>query len=74
MGGFDAGQSIANLVWLCADENGLIESDPVDAQRARDDGVKISKFLDPSTVPIKHALYGWVILNDEGTATPAPTI
>lgn len=74
MGGFRAADTISNLIWLCADENGLIESDPAWAERARADGVKISRHSHPPTVRIKHALYGWVFLNDEGTASPAPAI
>lgn len=74
MGGSPERDTISNLIWLCADENGLIESDPGWADRARADGVKISRHDSPAAVPIRHWLYGWVLLNDEGTATPAPTI
>lgn len=74
MGGAPDRDTISNLIWLCADENGLIESDERWAERARADGVKISRHSEPSAVPIRHWLFGWVLLNDEGTATPAPTI
>ncbi|WP_417556123.1 HNH endonuclease [Microbacterium sp.] len=74
MGGSRDRDTISNLIWLCADENGLIESDERWAAKARADGVKISRHSDPAAVPIRHWLFGWVLLNDEGTATPAPTI
>lgn len=65
-GGYKPADRLANVVLLCSGYNGLIETDAVLAQDARELGIKISKFSDPSVEPILHAQHGWVRLDDEG--------
>lgn len=66
-GGWKAGDELSNLVLLCSEINGLIESDPEYAEAARLRKLKISKFADPEKVPIWLPLAGWVLLGDDGT-------
>lgn len=69
MGGDRSKNRLSNLVWLCAVVNGLIESDADWAERARDRGVKLSTFADPLGEAIRHAVHGWVWLDDDGGVT-----
>lgn len=66
-GGDPSKNRLSNLVWLCAAVNGLIESDPEWAQRARNLGIKLSLHDDPTCVPIDHAVHGSVWLDDAGS-------
>ena len=66
MGGRRSLDRLSNLVWLCAVENGLVESDPEMAAIARAKGIKISSHDEPSHVPIVHAVHGRVLLDDDG--------
>lgn len=69
MGGRKSLDRLSNLVWLCSEDNGLIESDPVAASNARLAGLKISGHDEPSHVPIVHAVHGRVLLGDDGSVT-----
>lgn len=66
-GGHRGSNRLANGCAICHDCNGLIESDPVLAERARDRGVKLSRYDDPEAVPYLHPIYQVpVLLNDDG--------
>ena len=67
MGGYEAGDELSNLVMLCSEINGLIESDREYAEAARRRGLKISKFADPEKVPVWLPLIGWCLLRDDGS-------
>lgn len=69
MGGGKAKHRLSNVIWLCSAMNGDIESDPILAREARERGIKISKFKNPTLVPIEHAVHGLVRLNDDGGYT-----
>ena len=70
MGGRKSGQSIANLVWLCSEANGLIESASGWAVAARLRGIKVSTHDNPACVSVFHAVHGRVFLLDDGTVSP----
>lgn len=55
---------IANLVWLDSLLNGRVENDLQSEARRR--GIKISKWDDPSTTVIDHAVHGLVYLTEDG--------
>lgn len=63
---------LSNLIWLCSHMNGLIESNADAAQVARDRGVKISSFAEPSRERIRHAVHGLVLLADDGSVSSIP--
>jgi hypothetical protein len=65
-GGDRSKNRLSNLVWLCSEVNGLIESDPEWAERARNLGVKLSLHDDPTVERIDHAVHGLVWLDDAG--------
>ena len=66
MGGRADKHRPSNVVWLCSEVNGLIESNARYQARARARGIKISGFSDPRMEPIDHALHGPVLLDDNG--------
>lgn len=72
MGGSKAGMTISNLVWLCAETNGLIESDARMARVAVRRGIKVPRNgrYTGADVPVFHAIHGWVLLDDAGGKTP----
>lgn len=66
-----AGQ-VSNIIAMCAEINGLMESDAEWAATARRYGWKISSFNDPSFQPIYNAYSGdWWILENDFTKTTA---
>ena len=69
-GGRKSLNRLSNLVWLCSEVNGRIESDADAAEAARKRGVKISSFAEPSSVPIYHSVHGHVLLSDDGSVVP----
>jgi len=71
-GGRPSMNRLSNLVWLCSHWNGLIESNADAAQVARDRGVKISSFAEPSRERIRHAVHGLVLLADDGSVSSIP--
>lgn len=73
MGGSKAGMTIANLVWLCAEFNGLIEADAHMARAAIGRGIKIPRNgrYTASDIPILHAAHNsWGSLDEVGGFTP----
>lgn len=66
MGGDRSKNRLSNLVWLCADTNGLIESDAEWAERARNLGIKLSLHDRPEAALIDHATHGPCWLDDMG--------
>ena len=69
IGGHKAGDSLANIVMVCADVNYLMEADDRTAVEAKRRGIKLSRYADPEKAPIKHATWGWVMLNPDGSIT-----
>lgn len=66
MGGRKDKHRLSNVVWLESVINGLIESDPVMQAEAVRRGIKVSLHANPALVPIRHAVHGWVLLDDFG--------
>jgi len=55
----------SNLVTLCSKTNFLIEADAKEADRATAFGWKVSRYMDPKTVPVFDAKLGrWYLLDD----------
>lgn len=69
MGGFNGNLNLANYVWLESWVNGGLESNADSAAEARRRGIKISRYDDPATVPVIHAVHGTVYLCEDGTTT-----
>ena len=66
MGGSKKRNHPANIVVLCSEINGLIESDPVWATRAREYGWKLRPWDDPLFVPVFQPMWGvWWRLDDD---------
>lgn len=74
MGGSRSKNRLSNLVWLCSDMNGLIESDSTYAESARGRGIKVSSHAEPSHEPIIHAVHGRCLLNDDGSVETGPGV
>ena len=70
MGGDPSKDRLSNLVWLCSMTNGLLESDPVTAERGRQLGIKLSIHANPAREPIVHSVHGLCLLDDIGGAVP----
>jgi hypothetical protein len=70
MGGRPSAHRLSNLVWLESEINGLIEADRGWQAEAIARGIKISLFDDPQTVPVVHAIWGKVLLFDDGDIQP----
>ena len=67
MGGSRKRDNPANIVVLCSEVNGLIESDPVWQRRAIEYGWKLRQWDDPTFVPVFEPMWGvWWRLDDEG--------
>ena len=69
MGGRRGKHRLSNVVWLDSLLNGMIEADADLQAKARRLGIKVSLHADPSSVPVKHAVHGWVFLDDDGGFT-----
>jgi hypothetical protein len=67
-GGHKAGNQPANILTMCADINGAIESDPEVAARARICGWKLRRHQDPLTEPFYDTVTGfwWILDNNYG--------
>lgn len=66
-GGYQKGNTLANACAICWTCNGLIETDPDLAELARERGVKISKYADPTAEEYLHPAYRLrVLLLDSG--------
>lgn len=73
MGGSSVKHRASNVVWLESAINGRIEAEPEMQREAFARGIKVSRFQDSAEVPIRHAVHGWVLLDDEGGWAPAAT-
>lgn len=64
------GDEVSNGVLLCGSGttgcHGWAHAHPDEATAL---GLIVSRWRNPADVPMLHVLYGWVLLNDEGTAT-----
>jgi 5-methylcytosine-specific restriction protein A len=60
----DLTHSPANGVNLCKTCHGWVHANPFEA---RGTGFIVSRYSDPSEEPIEHALYGKVVLTDQGS-------
>lgn len=64
-GGHKAGDVPSNIIVLCASMNGLIESDPFHAMKARDYGWKLRRHEYPPDTPFYDATTGeWFLLDN----------
>ena len=52
MGGSKARDEPSNVIVMCSYVNGLMESDPIMAQMAREYGWKLESWQNPATVPV----------------------
>lgn len=59
MGGARSKDVPSNIIVMCAVINGLMESDPLVAETARDFGWKISRYEDPGVKPVFDANTGF---------------
>lgn len=65
MGGSKLLDVPSNLVLLCSELNGLIESDAAYAEIAREFGWKLSRYDKPAEIPVLDNMAGaWYLLND----------
>ena len=56
MGGSKGRDEASNIIVMCSNVNGLMESDPIMAQMAREFGWKLESWQDPVSVPVWHVL------------------
>jgi len=56
MGGSKARDEASNVIVMCSKINGLMESDPIVAQMAREFGWKLESWQIPATVPVYNAV------------------
>jgi hypothetical protein len=54
----------SNIIVLCAEANGLLESDADFAERGRKLGWKLRRYEDPSQVPVFGGSGWWLLGND----------
>jgi len=75
MGGSKVLDNLQNVILVCAEYNGLMESDAGIAMQARDYGHKISKFSSPSDAVFDRPGSKWYFLDLQGnkTETDPPT-
>ena len=66
MGGSKIADNLQNVILVCAEYNGLMESDPATANRARDLGHKLSKFLSSSEPCFDNDWKKWYYLDTKG--------
>lgn len=61
----------SNVLSLCSLCNGIIEASSADATRARDLGIKVSKFQVQRTheIPVFSRKDGWILLADDFTVS-----
>ncbi len=55
MGGSKARDEASNVIVMCSKINGLMESDPIVAQMAREWGWKLESWQNPADVPVFNA-------------------
>lgn len=65
-GGSKLAERPSNVVVMCSDCNGMIESDAMAAQQARDNGWKLQRHEDPETEPAWDPyMRAWYLLDDD---------
>jgi hypothetical protein len=69
MGSFKALDTLQNIILVCADFNGRMESDAAVATWARDLGLKLSKFANPSEPVFDNYAKLWFTLDEQGNKT-----
>jgi hypothetical protein len=69
MGGSRALDTLQNVILVCAEYNGLMESNAVVADSARDLGHKIGKFASPSAPVFDNFGGKWYFLDTKGNKT-----
>lgn len=69
MGGSKILDNIQNVILVCSYYNGLMESDAVVANQARDLGHKLSKWISPSEPVYDQTLHKWYHLDTKGGKT-----
>jgi hypothetical protein len=57
---------LQNVILVCAEYNGAMESDADVAMRARDLGHKLSKFMSPSAPVFDAFSHKWYVLDEKG--------
>jgi len=70
MGGSKVADNFQNVIMVCADYNGLMESDAGVASLARDLGHKLSKFLSPAEPVFDNVSKRWYYLDTKGNKAP----
>jgi hypothetical protein len=75
MGGSKSLDTLQNIIMVCADFNGRMESDAAVAVWARDLGLKLSKFANPGEPVFDNYAKLWFTLDEQGnkTETEAPS-
>ena len=66
MGGSKLLDNLQNVILVCAEYNGLMESDAAVASEARDLGHKLSKFISPAEPVFDKPLRRWFYLDSNG--------
>jgi hypothetical protein len=66
MGSYKALDTLQNVIMVCADYNGRMESDASVAQFARDLGHKLSKFMSPTAAVFDNVVKKWFYLDEKG--------
>lgn len=66
MGSSKALDTLQNIILVCARFNGEMESDAAVANWARDNGMKLSKFMSPSQPVFDCWAKKWYYLNEKG--------
>jgi len=69
MGGSKSLDTLQNIILVCADFNGRMESDAAVATWARDLGLKLSKFANPGEPVFDNYLHTWFVLDEMGNKT-----
>lgn len=70
MGGSKIADNLQNVILVCAEYNGAMESDAGVANLARDLGHKLSKFLAPSEPVFDNFEKRWYFLDTKGGKVP----
>lgn len=66
MGGSKVADTLQNVILVCAQYNGAMESDAEVASLARDLGHKLSKFLSPAEPVFDNYAKRWYFLDTKG--------
>ena len=69
MGGSKVADNLQNVILVCAEYNGAMESDAGVASLARDLGHKLSKFLSPTEPVFDNYSKRWYFLDAKGNKT-----